>query len=79
MILDAKKARRIRQLASSDCYEEASLLGQLAVSEMYDCCKMNLSRTHMYVQIYVIVNKMILASVSSCRLHTKTRIMLIVK
>lgn len=73
MILDAKKGRRIRQLASSDCYEEASLLGQLAVSEMYDCCKMNLSRTHMYVQIYVIVNK------DDCRLHSKTRIVLIVK
>jgi len=42
MILDAKKGRRIRQLASSDCHEEASLIGLLAVSEMYNCCKMNL-------------------------------------
>jgi len=34
----------------------------VSLLDMYDCCKMNLSRTHMYVQIYVIlVNKMILA------------------
>jgi hypothetical protein len=79
MILDAKKDTRI-WLLSSNCYQEAFFT--LAVnSYIRDVYNMNLSRTSMYAVIYVIVNKILylLEPVTGRKLHSKTRIMLIVK